>query len=181
MGEGFTAGRAGHDRFNGLTIHGMARRQFISCWLLLALLLGGCGRSPAPLFGPEFNSQRAKRGITLIGSGWVNYNAQNNANEAAWRPPEAVATTGARHSYKLVVYTGGQLQSETDYYLSGRTFPSSSPKGGTDFEGAAIEYSYEKERSGEDPWTCSIPTGKGSRPVSRAQFDATLATWGLKE
>jgi hypothetical protein len=153
------------------------RRHLYTLLVLSAALFAGCGRSQLPLYGRDYNAERVKRGITPIGPDWVNYNTFNNVTEAAWRPPIATVATGACHSYKSVVYAGGQIQRETDFYLSGHSAPSKSPDGGTDFEGAAIEYSYVAERTGRDPWTCTVPGGT----VSRAKFDAVLAGWGLKE
>jgi hypothetical protein len=155
---------------------GLASRGLLVVIVVLGLL-AGCRRSQPPMYGPEFNAERVKRGITPIGSNWTNINTRNNGTDATWLPPGSAGANGARHSYKTVQYAGGQVQSETDFYLSGRSFPSKSPDGGTDFEGAAITYSYAAERAGQNPWTCSVPAGT----VSRAAFDAVLASWGLKE
>lgn len=147
--------------------------------LSLAALLAGCRRSPPPQFGREYNAERVRRGVTPIGPDWFNYNPWNNGSQATWRPPGAAGATGACHNGKTVLYAGGQIQSEADDYLSGRSVPSTAPEGGTDFEHAVITYSYAAERAGRDPWSCSVPGSP--QPVSRAAFDAVLAGWGLKE
>ena len=139
------------------------------------LLLTSCDVGPAPKFARELNRDRMKRLLPVIAENWANYNKGNNSKEAAWDTRLPIDSGKPVHSGKKVLYASGSLESEEDYYYSGRTFTTID---GTSWEQLTIHYSYTHPDS---PWTCYyIYRDAPIDELSLSAAEELLNNWGLQ-
>ena len=116
-----------------------------------------------------------KRLLPVIAENWTNYNKHNNKNEAAWNTGLPTDSGKLVHSGKKVFYTSGSLDSEEDYYYSGRTFTTID---GTSWESVTCRYSYTQP---ESPWRCyHIHQGSGLDELSLSAAEELITSWGIQ-
>ena len=141
----------------------------------LLLFVTGCDVGPGPKFAREQNPDRMKRLLPIIAEDWSNYNKGNNPKCAAWRTGFDSDSGKPGHSGKQVLYPSGSLESEEDYYYSGRTFTTID---GTSWESVTVHYSYTHPDS---PWSCYyIHQGASGDELSLTAAEAILKSWRLE-
>jgi len=74
---------------------------------------------------------------------------------------------------------------EVDVYATGRRFPPDDPdyigSGITDPEQLVIVYDLEKEKKGENPWSCAWAKDTGVvQKLTLSEAEDLLKTWGVK-
>ena len=151
--------------------------------ILFAAALCSCGKSPSA-FGPSYNAERVKRGISEIGPGWTRDDNNPRRDVETWISPEENAKTVPRRANKFLDIADGVIHSEQDCFISGRTASYTDADGITSNveEYLGIKYSYDLEREGKDPWF-RFYVGPGhigdSHEMNAEQADDLLRTWHL--
>src|SRR5882672_10820378 len=130
----------------------MLGRAFALVMLLIVSVAMGCSKKQDPRakqFGSAFNPQRRQLGIAPLPVDWKL--KRSPANEIEWVNPSYSPST-ACHMYKTLVFQGTQFVSGADSYLSGATFPSRDPDGGTEPESLTVTFQFPQVISGSGQW-----------------------------
>ncbi len=161
----------------------------VVAFIIMACMVGGCGGpSPDAVCGPAANNQRRSHRLPVIPTNWIGSGTDDCAN---WTNP-ALADPKTEHlpmhaSKYTVADKLGRLTQEFDYYYSGRQYPSLSEPNSMERERLTIEYDFEAERAGNNPWRCDVSCGPHYRSgsnmdngqVSLEEAEAILKEWGL--
>lgn len=142
--------------------------------IVTLLVMAGCS-APPPRFGLEQNGARKETRLPVVEPNWRLTQSLNS--EAAWSTGYKFDGT-AGHAGKKVLYPGGNLTVEEDYYYSGKTFvPAWDPDAGTISEGITIRYDYTTTNA---PWKCFYCNKDNLAEIPLDEAERVLQSWGLK-
>jgi hypothetical protein len=124
-------------------------------------------------YGPEYNPERAKRGVSLLPEDWER---DRYSDEIRFTNPNK---TGPRHSIKSVlVDSKNAIIKESDTFYSGKSFKGG-PEQDTLFETIIFTYDYGANNEQNRFNVTAILPPHGMTNLSVAAADEILGKWGL--
>jgi len=148
--------------------------------LAAGMLLAGCSRAVGPevkTYGPAWNAERAKRGITPIPKGWRPEHSWAVA-EVRWSSPAPPAMGKPMHFNKYVSWNAKGITLEQDTFFSGGKVTERDPdwNGAKTWEEVVLSYDY---REPDQPWSFFYNGDPATGPKTLEEARELVRSWGL--